>query len=109
MYALLYIFEDSLSSATVATPNPALENGRADKHRAIGKRQWRRAAQRNRVRREVASRSCPHEICRGPSVSPGEARIMNEELIRQWNEAPQGAGCESRETCPSGSHKPDEC
>ncbi len=26
--------------------NYALENGRADKHRAMGKRLWRRAAQR---------------------------------------------------------------
>jgi len=31
MYALLYIFYDSLSSATAQTPNPAFENGRADK------------------------------------------------------------------------------
>jgi len=62
-----------------------------------------------RVRREAASRSCLHEICRRPSVSPGEARIMNKELIRQWNEAPQGAGYESREEYPSGSHKLDEC
>ena len=30
MYVLLYIFYDSLSSATVQTPNPAFENGRAD-------------------------------------------------------------------------------
>ena len=29
-------------------PNYALENGRADKLRAIGKRSWRRAAQRER-------------------------------------------------------------
>ncbi len=42
-------------------------------------------------------------------MSPGEARIMNKELIRQWNEAPQGAGYESRENYPSGSHKLDEC
>ncbi len=48
MYAILYIFYDSLSSATVRTPNPAFEHGRADKQRAFGKRQWRRAVQRNR-------------------------------------------------------------
>ena len=48
MYALLYIYYGSLSSATVRTPNPAFEHGRADKQRAFGKRQCRRAAQRKR-------------------------------------------------------------
>jgi len=48
MYVLLYTFYDSLSSAMVQTPNPAFENGRADKQRAFGKRQWRRAVQRGR-------------------------------------------------------------
>jgi hypothetical protein len=35
MYALLYIIDDSLSSATMPMPNYALENGRADKQRAF--------------------------------------------------------------------------
>jgi len=48
MYALLYISYDSLSSATVPTPNFAFEYGRAEKQRALGKRRWRRAAQRER-------------------------------------------------------------
>jgi len=48
MYVLLYIFYDNLSRATVQTPNPAFENGRADKQRAFGKCRWRRAAQRER-------------------------------------------------------------
>ena len=57
MYALLYIFYDSLSSATVRTPNPAFEHGRADKQRAFGKRQCRRAAQRNRYTRSGVDRA----------------------------------------------------
>ncbi len=30
------------------SPNYALENGRAEEHRAFGTRRWRRAAQRKR-------------------------------------------------------------
>jgi hypothetical protein len=46
MYALLYIIDDNLSSATMPMPNYAIENVRADKQRAFGLLQWRRAAQR---------------------------------------------------------------
>jgi hypothetical protein len=42
-------------------------------------------------------------------VSPGESRSLNKERLRQRNEAPAGAGYQSREAYPSGSHTPDEC
>ena len=64
------------------------------------------------VRHEVAYRSCSHfsRYRRSePPVSPGESRSLNQERLRQRNEAPQGAGYQSREAYPSGSHTPDEC
>ena len=42
-------------------------------------------------------------------MSPDESRSLNKVRLRQRNEAPQGAGYQSREAYPSGSHKPDEC
>lgn len=42
-------------------------------------------------------------------MSPGESRSLNKERLRQRNEAPRGAGYQSREAYPSGSHTPDEC
>nr|WP_305880251.1 transposase [Pseudomonas sp. ERMR1:02] len=45
------------------------------------------------VRHEVAYRSC--SPWREPPVSPGESRRLNQERLRQWNEAPQGAGYQS--------------
>ncbi len=42
------------------------------------------------VRHEVAYRSC--SPWREPPVSPGESRRLNQERLRQWNEAPQVRG-----------------
>lgn len=42
------------------------------------------------VRHEVAYRSC--SPLREPPVSPGESRRLNQERLRQCDEAPQGAG-----------------
>ena len=46
---------------------------------------------------------------REPPLSRGESRGLNKERLRQCNEAPQGAGYQSQEAYPSGSHQPDEC
>jgi hypothetical protein len=64
------------------------------------------------VRHEVACRSCsPFNVLqwREPPASPSESRSLNKERLRQRNEAPAGAGYQSREAYPSGSHTPDEC
>jgi len=63
---------------------------------------------KQKVRHEVAYRSCSYFNRKEPLVSPNESRALNKERGRQRNETPQGVGCKSREAQPSGSHKPDE-
>ena len=61
------------------------------------------------MRHEVACRSCPYFNRKGPSMSLDEPTVLNQVRTGQRNEAPRGAGYQSREAYPSGSHTPDEC
>jgi transposase len=61
------------------------------------------------LRHEVACGSCSPTQRREPAVSPVESRNLNKERFRQRNEAPQGAGYQSQEAYPSGSHTPVKC
>jgi hypothetical protein len=42
-------------------------------------------------------------------MSLDDFTVLNQVRTGQRNEAPQGAGYQSREAYRSGSHKPDEC
>ncbi len=42
-------------------------------------------------------------------MSPDESTSLNQERLRQCNEAPKGVGYKSREAYPSGSHTPVKC